>query len=140
MLPGLLVEGVVTGVSSSGLNLQILGFFTGTIDSSHLPVRDPTEDYKIGEKIKARVLYAVHGATPPQFSLSLLDHVLKLNTKMVTCASQTSSMQESFPVGVTFEHAKVVKVEAERGLRVDLGNELEGYVHVRSSLSIDEYL
>lgn len=122
-------------MSPGGLNLQILGFFAGTIDSSHLPVRDPTESFKIGESLKARVLYAVHGATPPQFSLSLLDHVLKLDQKLATRASRTSPIQEFFPVGVVFEHARVVKVEAERGLIVDLGDGIKGFVHVHLFLS-----
>ncbi|KAG8721817.1 rRNA biogenesis protein rrp5 [Ceratobasidium sp. 394] len=60
----------------SGLNVQILGFFNGTIELFHLP--RGIEKFKLGDKAKARVLWDLPGSSPPKFALSLLPHVLGL--------------------------------------------------------------
>ena len=83
VVPGSLVSGLITGVQPSGLNLQILGFFNGTIDKFHLPPGDVEENFKIGQKVKARVLYDISPSTPPRFALSLADHVISLTSKSV---------------------------------------------------------
>ncbi|KAG9081621.1 rRNA biogenesis protein rrp5, partial [Ceratobasidium sp. 370] len=48
LLPGTLVSALVTAIVPSGLNVQILGFFNGTIELFHLP--GGIEIFKMGDK------------------------------------------------------------------------------------------
>lgn len=132
ILPGTLVQSLVTAVVPDGLNLQVLGYFGGTIDQFHLRAGDVEENYKVGQKIKARILYDVSPSTPPRFALSVVEHVLKLSPKHAAGSdgSKDSSLQDAYPVGAILEAVKVVRVEAERGLVVEISSGLEGFVHV----------
>ena len=113
--------------------MQILGFFDGTIDEFHLPPGNPEDNFKLGQKLKARVLYEVAGASPPRFALSLAEHILKLSPKQPAGEDDddaTPSLHEAYPIGTTLEGLKVAKVESERGLLVDVRPGLQGFVHV----------
>ncbi|KAI0027317.1 nucleic acid-binding protein [Vararia minispora EC-137] len=132
VLPGQLVQCLVTSISSEGLAVQALGFFVGTIDEFHIPSGDPDQTFKLGQKLKARVLYQIAGASPPRFALSLAPHILSLTMKQLGHPKNDetgSSMQEAFPVGTILESVKVAKVESERGLIVQVQG-LTGFVHI----------
>ena len=126
VLPGALVQSLVTAVSDNGLRLQVLGYFDGTIDLHHIPTRDPSEKYKIGQKVKARVLYELPATSPPKFALSLADHVLTLQTKQV----EGSHISELYPIGTTLDSAKVVSVEGDHGVTMEVTPDVTGFVHV----------
>jgi hypothetical protein len=113
------VHSLITNASPEGLNLQVLGFFDGTIDAYHLP---PNEIYKIGQKVRCRVLYDI-ASTPPRFALSLSPHTLSLHALEI---------EEKYPLGTFLEQVKVKRVEPERGLVVEVAPSIDGYVHVRS--------
>lgn len=131
ILPGVLVQALITSIVPSGLVVQILGSFDGTIDLYHLPSTSSPSDFKVGKKVKARVLYDVVGSSPPQFALSLKEHVVALDArKRNTESGQT--VQESFPVGTVVRSAKVKRVEPERGLVVAVEEGVDGFVHVGS--------
>ena len=108
-----------------GLNLQVLGFFDGTIDQLHLGQQAST--YKIGKKVKARILYD-YSSSPPKFALALADHVVKLGPRLV--GDKTEGVQKQYPVGTVLEAVKVLRAEAERGLMVEVAPGVEGFVHV----------
>ena len=126
MLPGTLVQSLVTAVSDHGLGLQILGYFDGTIDLHHLPTRNPSETYQVGQKVKARVLYELPAASPPKFALSLADHVLSLQTKQ----AEGSHLSEAYPIGMILDSVKVVGVEGEHGVTVEVVHDITGFIHV----------
>ena len=131
--PGALVQSLVTSSAPSGLVLQILGSFNGTVDEYHLPSH-PSK-YKAGQKLKARILYDVMGASPPQFALSLNPHVIKLVPKKRS-QKDDQQIQEAFPVGTTLQSVKVKRVEPERGLVVSVDENVEGFVHVCYLVSV----
>ncbi len=134
VLPGTLVQALVTSVHPNGLNVQLLGFFEGTIDELHLG-RDP-KAYKLGKKIKARVLYD-YSAAPPKFALSLAEHIVKLTPCLVPGNSSEEAdktVPEMYPVGTTLEGVKVIRVDAERGLIVEIVPGVAGFIHVSYSL------
>lgn len=142
VLPGVLVQALVTSIVPSGLVVQVLGSFDGTVDLYHLPSGSSPSDFKIGKKVKARILYDVVGASPPQFSLSLKEHVVALAAKKRKIEEE-HSIQESFPVGTILQSVAVKRVEPERGLVVSVEEGVDGFVHVRtlrSSRSISELL
>lgn len=113
----------------AGLNLQILGFFEGTVDQFAL---HPDKTYKVGQKVKARVLYNVPGVSPPKFALALVEHVVALDVKRAKGANLQAQMklQDVYPIGKIFEQAKVVSVEQERGLVIEVEPGVQGFVHV----------
>ncbi|KAG6821368.1 hypothetical protein H0H93_014165 [Arthromyces matolae] len=124
ILPGALVNALITSVTSTGLNLQILGFFEGTVDRSHLQDGTPAA-YKVGKKIKARVLYDF-SSSPPRFALAITEHILALKLKR----EGGSTLQEAYPIGKVLDQAKITQVESERGVVVKLETGLEGFVHI----------
>jgi rRNA biogenesis protein RRP5 len=131
LLPGTLVQSLITAVVPSGLNLQILGYFEGTVDQIHLR---PGKKYKIGQKVKARVLYDISGTTPPKFALALVDHIVALDVKRGKGDEEKSknrpSLQEAYPVGSILDEVKVTSVEPERGLMLEIEPGTKGFVHV----------
>ncbi|KIK70798.1 hypothetical protein GYMLUDRAFT_32858 [Collybiopsis luxurians FD-317 M1] len=140
VLPGTLVQTLITAVHPTGLNLQVLGFFEGTVDEFHLPRKMTEKSHKVGKKVKARVLYYL-SSTPPKLALSMNEHVIGLNSRTVeqTDSDELLSIQEAYPVGTLVDDVKVTRIEAERGLTAQLGSGIEGFVHI-SHISDDHLL
>ncbi|KAH9944184.1 nucleic acid-binding protein [Epithele typhae] len=113
VLPGDLVQSLITAVQPDGLVVQVLGFFDGTIDQLHLS--------------PARVLYGITPSTPPRFALSLGEHVVKQTIKTT---DEAVDLREAYPVGTMLDAAKVIRVENERGLIVQVSEGVEGLVHI----------
>ncbi|KAI0756786.1 U3 snoRNP-associated protein Rrp5 [Daedaleopsis nitida] len=130
VVPGALVQSLVTAVQPDGLILQVLGYFDGTVDQFHLVPGDPEEHYKVGQKVKARVIYDVALSTPSRFALSLAKHIVKLSTKSAISDEVTTPLRDAYPVGTILEAVRVTRVDSERGLIVDVGSDLEGFVHI----------
>ena len=128
------MQALITAVVPSGLNLQVLGFFEGTIDQYHLLPGEIAEHYNVGQKVKARVLYQTETSTPPRFALSLAQHVVRLDMKRITNddkINQGALLHEAYAVGNILEEVKILRVEAERGLVVEVQPGVEGFIHVR---------
>ncbi|KAI9452549.1 nucleic acid-binding protein [Lactarius psammicola] len=117
ILPGELVQCLITSVSLLGLNVQVLGYFEGTIDEYHLPPGDPVDNFKAGKKVKARVLNSISAGDDD---------------------GNTTSIDEAYPVGTTLDSVKIVRVEPERGLLVDVQEGIQGFVHI--SHTSDDYV
>ena len=128
------MQSLVTAVQPDGLILQVLGYFDGTVDQFHLPTGDPEDHFKVGQKVKARVLYDISPSTPPRFALSLAPHIVKYTAKVTESEAAPTGLREAYPVGTILDAVKVVRVESERGLIVELGSGIEGFVHVRIHL------
>ncbi|KAK0481607.1 hypothetical protein IW261DRAFT_1550697 [Armillaria novae-zelandiae] len=134
VLPGTSVQVLITSIHATGFNVQVLGFFDGTIDRLHLPRHISEKTHKIGKKVKARVLYN-YSTTPPRFALALNEHVIELHTSRT---GSGISIQEAYPIGKIIEGAKVLRVEPERGVDIEVEDGLEGFAHI-SHIS-DEHL
>ena len=132
IVPGSLVSCLITSIQPQGINLQVLGFFNGTIDQFHLPPGDADDNFKTGQKVKARVLFDIVPSTPPRFALSLADHVISLTSKSIGKSESESrtALQDAFTVGTIVDPIKVIRVENERGLIVEVTPNIEGFVHV----------
>ncbi|KAH9947721.1 hypothetical protein B0H21DRAFT_852620 [Amylocystis lapponica] len=124
ILPGMLVQSLVTAVLHNGLNLQILGYFGGTIDQFHLLPGDPEDHYQSS--------LCISPSSPPRFALSLADHVLKLDVKSITKAKAESRSR------TVLDAVRVTRVETERGLVVEVSPGVEGFVHI--SQTSDEHV
>ena len=109
----------------------MLGFFEGTVDPLHLP--NEGSSYKVGKKMKARILYHYSSSSPPKFALALTEHVVNLQVRQSRDKDEeikTSDIQDAYPVGTLLEAVKVLRIEPERGLIVEVEPGLEGFVHV----------
>lgn len=126
ILPGILGQALITGISPSGINLQILGFFDATADEFNVPT-NPAKAFKIGQKVKARILYEIAGSSPPKFSVSLLDHIVNLKEKLST---DDTAIQLAYPNGTILDAITVKRVEPERGLVVEVQPHLDGFIHI----------
>ncbi|KAJ4002507.1 hypothetical protein F5050DRAFT_1802449 [Lentinula boryana] len=131
VLPGTLVQTLITAVHPTGFNLQVLGFFDGTVDEFHLPRKMTEKSHKVGKKVKARVLYYLP-STPPKLALSLNEHVVNLTSRDVQLkgSDELRPMQEVYPVGTVINDVKVIRVEPEHGLTVQLDSGADGFVHI----------
>jgi len=110
-----------------GLHLQLLGFFEGTVDQFHLGHQ--LDKYKAGKNIKARVLYD-YSTSPPRFALALSSHLVKLSPQTVKHDGTVLGLREAYPVGTSLASVKVLRIEPERGVVVEVEPGVEGYVHV----------
>ncbi|KAF9460156.1 hypothetical protein BDZ94DRAFT_1266781 [Collybia nuda] len=140
VLPGMLVQTLITAVHPTGLNLQVLGFFGGTVDQIHLFQGVPEKRYAVGEKIKGRVLYDF-ASTPPNFAIALTEHILALDPQRIPGSGElisTIGAKGAYPIGTIIEAVKVQRLEPERGLIVEVKPGLDGFVHI--SHTSDEHV
>ena len=110
----------------------MLGYFEGTIDPLHLP--NESSLYNVGKKIRARILYHYSSSSPPKFALALTEHVVNLKIRQSRDKDgemkKTTDVQDAYPVGSLLDAVKVLRIEPERGLVVEVELGLEGFVHV----------
>jgi len=132
ILPGSLVQALITAVHSTGLNLQVLGFFDGTVDEYHLPRHMTEKCHKVGKKIKARVLYDIPNTSPPRLALALNEHIINLEVRKASDAEGAPTLQDAYPVGTIINDVKVTRIETEQGLTAEIKPGVEGFVHVCS--------
>ncbi|ODO00747.1 rRNA biogenesis protein RRP5 [Cryptococcus wingfieldii CBS 7118] len=130
LVPGHLVTALITAVVPSGLNVKVAGFFDGTLDFAHLPLGedDVEEKYKIGKKIRARIIYDNLSADPRSFSLSALPHVVDLTSP--TQEGDSTPLELAIPIGKIYQSTKVTRVLNDWGVMVRTQDGLEGFVHI----------
>ncbi|WVQ79413.1 hypothetical protein IAT38_001510 [Cryptococcus sp. DSM 104549] len=130
IVPGHLVTALITAVVPSGLNVKVAGFYDGTIDLAHLPLgdEDVEEKYKIGKKVRARVIYDNTASTPRGFALSALPHVLNLTSP--TQEGDETPLELAIPIGKVYQSVKVTRVLQDWGVMCRTQDGLEGFVHI----------
>ncbi|KAJ7071209.1 hypothetical protein C8F01DRAFT_1109545 [Mycena amicta] len=130
VLPGMLIQGLITAVNANGLNLQLLGFFDGTVDHAHLDPNATEKTYKLGKKVKARVLYD-YSTSPPRFALGLTQQLLGLRAQQVQRGNQSMTLADAYPIGTILDSVKVSRLEAERGVIFDVDSGVvQGFAHI----------
>ncbi|KAK4190364.1 hypothetical protein QBC35DRAFT_79376 [Podospora australis] len=134
-LPGTAADILVSEVNHHGIVGKLMGSLDVTADLVHSGAGpdgvDITEKYKIGSRLKARIICTFPIAKKPKLGISLLPHVLSLKPK-----TATKNGHESLPVDILahstiVEKCTVQRVEPEMGLYVDVGVEgVPGFVHI----------
>lgn len=132
LLPGHVVSALITTVvPETGLNLKIFGTFDSTVDLTHLPVSASTdleETYKVGKKVKARIIFETIGTHGKTFGLSLLPHVV--NGTSPTIDDGKTSIEEKMTIGTILDNVTVDLVEKEWGLICSTSEGYKAYVHI----------
>ncbi|KAK4650317.1 rRNA biogenesis protein rrp5 [Podospora pseudocomata] len=135
-LPGTAADILVSEVTEHGLVGKVMGHLDVTADLVHSNAGpgavDIVDEYKVGSRIKARIICNFPTARKPKLGISLLPHVLSLKPKI----AKTKNDIESLPVDILahstiIEKCTVQRVEPEIGLYVDVGVEgVPGFVHI----------
>ncbi|KAI0883423.1 nucleic acid-binding protein [Annulohypoxylon maeteangense] len=131
-LPGSAVEFMVSEIANRGILGKVMGSLDVTADLIHSGLGpnalDLESKYKVGKKYKARVICNFPTAKDPKLGISLLDHVVSLQSKL---ASTDKLPTDVLPTSAIVEECTVTKVEPEIGLFLDVGVEgVPGFVHV----------
>ncbi|CAG8050518.1 unnamed protein product [Penicillium salamii] len=129
-LPGTAAEILLTEVTSNGMIGKIMGMLGATVDLVQSSINgkvDLERKYKIGAKIKGRIISTFPAAEPFKVSFSLLDHVLKLSTD----SRGPGSSDDSPAISAIIPEATVVKVDHGLGLYARIGETKHmGFVHM----------
>ncbi|KAJ1335486.1 rRNA biogenesis protein RRP5 [Microdochium nivale] len=131
-LPGSAVEILVDDIAVRGIAGKVMGSLDVTCDLLHSGLGpqgvDLESKFKIGKKIKARIICNFPTAKEPKLGISLLDHVMTLQPLTTTSKKAPT---EILPLSSKIEKCTVTKVENEIGLFVDIGVPgISGFVHV----------
>ncbi|KAK1751629.1 hypothetical protein QBC47DRAFT_390592 [Echria macrotheca] len=134
-LPGTAVDVLVSDITQYGLVGKVMGSLDVTADLVHSGAGpegvDLEDKYKIGSRVKARVICNFPTAKSPKLGISLLTHVVSMQTKVAKRDGKGVAPLEALPHASKVEKCKVQKVEPEIGLYVDVGiSGVPGFVHI----------
>ena len=130
-LPGVAAEILLTEVTPNGMMGKIMGMLDTTVDLVQSGANDGKLDlerkFKMGAKIKGRIISTFPSAEPFKIGFSMLDHVLKLSSD----AHGPGSTNEAPAISAIIPEAKVVKVDPGMGVYVQIGDAKHvGFVHI----------
>ncbi|KAI3399892.1 hypothetical protein diail_5403 [Diaporthe ilicicola] len=134
-VPGTAVDVLVSEVSERGIVGKVLGDLDVTADHVHSGVgphgTDLEAKYKVGSKLRARVICTFPEARQPKLGISILDHVLSFKTPSARFEDSPKKPLDALPISSIVETCVVKRVEANIGLFVDVGVEgVPGFVHI----------
>lgn len=133
--PGTAVDVLVSEVSERGIIGKVLGHLDVTADHVHSGVgphgTDLEAKYKVGSKLRARVICTFPDARQPKLGISILDHVLAFKAPSTQVEGSEKKPLDALPISSVVESCVVKRVEADIGLFVDIGvNGVPGFVHI----------
>ncbi|RFU34926.1 hypothetical protein B7463_g1416, partial [Scytalidium lignicola] len=134
-LPGTAVEVLVTTLSPHGLAGKVMGLLDVTADliqsGAFYLGKSLESKYKVGSKIKARIICTFPTSSSPKLGISLLDHVLSLSSVQVGKAAERQDPLSALPLSTIIEKVVVQHVEPAIGLFVNIGLKgVGGFVHI----------
>lgn len=130
-LPGVAAEILLTEVTETGMMGKIMGMLDATVDLVQSGANDGKLDlvrkYKMGAKIKGRIVSTFPSAEPFKVGFSLLDHITKLSSDV----NGPGSTEEAPAISAIVPDAKIVKVDPGMGVYVQIGERKHlGFVHI----------
>ncbi|CAM1510385.1 Fc.00g007200.m01.CDS01 [Cosmosporella sp. VM-42] len=135
-LPGTTVDVLISNLDRRGFAGKVLGHLDVTADLIHSGIGPAgvklEEAYKIGSRVKGRVICNFLTAKEPKLGISLLPHITSLEQKRPGRGPDAKKLPtQVLPVSSTVEECTVRHVENEIGLYVDVGIPgLSGFVHI----------
>ena len=140
-LPGTAVDVLIAETTANTVTGKILGLVDATADTYHSGATEKganvSNKYKIGSKVKARVLFTCPDSEPRKVGVSFVDHVVSLSTRMSGKPKERKSPADQMPIATIIDSAKVIKVASGLGAFFDLGvRDVIGFAHI-SRLSDD---
>jgi rRNA biogenesis protein RRP5 len=134
-LPGTAVDVLIADTTATTVTGKILGLIDATADAYHSgateKAADVSQKYKIGSKVKARVLFTCPDSEPRRVGVSFLEHVVALSTRMSGKPKERKPPIDLLPISTVVECAKVIKVAPRQGAFFDLGiKDVVGFAHI----------
>jgi rRNA biogenesis protein RRP5 len=134
-LPGTAVEMLVADITPRGIVGKVMGMVDLTADLIHsgaaVSNKNLEKKYKVGSKIKGRIICTFPNSVPLKFGFSLLDHVMCFGPQLGTKDRKRENPVEVLPLSTIIESVTVQKVEPGVGLFVDVGvKSVSGFVHI----------
>ncbi|KAK4152072.1 hypothetical protein C8A00DRAFT_35248 [Chaetomidium leptoderma] len=134
-LPGTVADVLVSEVTQHGVVGKVMGHLDVTADLVHSGAGpdgvDIADKYKVGSRVKARVICTFPAAKMPKLGISVLPHVLSLKPKTASKGSQDVLPTQILSHSAIVDDCKVERVEPGIGLYVDVGVEgVPGFVHI----------
>ncbi|KAH7067581.1 hypothetical protein BKA63DRAFT_424223 [Paraphoma chrysanthemicola] len=134
-LPGTAVDVLIADSTASTITGKILGLIDATADAYHSGATekgaDMTQKYKLGSKVKARILFTCPESEPRKVGVSFLEHVVSLSTRMSGKPKERKPPIDLLPISTIIEAAKVVKVAPGLGAFFELGvRDVVGFAHI----------
>ncbi|KFY46775.1 hypothetical protein V494_00331 [Pseudogymnoascus sp. VKM F-4513 (FW-928)] len=134
-LPGTAVEFLITDITPRGVAGKVMGSIDVTADLIHSGLgnagKDLEKKYKVGSKVKGRIICTFPNVEPRKLGISLLDHVMSLSTQQAQKNAQKHDPLQILPLSSIIEEATVKKVQPGIGLFVDIGVKgVHGFVHI----------
>ncbi|KAM5353843.1 hypothetical protein ACJ41O_000493 [Fusarium nematophilum] len=135
-LPGTIADVLVSNTDRRGFAGKVMGHLDVTADLIHSGVGPAgvslDSAYKIGSRVKARVICNFPTSKDPKLGISLLPHITSLENKRPSKTTDAKKVPtDVLPISSLVEKCTVRHVEAEIGLFVDIGIPgLSGFVHI----------
>ncbi|KAL2135462.1 hypothetical protein VTI74DRAFT_8448 [Chaetomium olivicolor] len=134
-LPGTAADVLVSEVSQHGVVGKVMGHLDVTADLVHSGAGpdgvDLVEKYKVGSRLKARVICNFPTAKNPKLGISVLPHVLSLKPKTAGKNGEEAVPTQILAHSAIVDKCTVKSVEPGIGLYVDVGVEgVTGFVHI----------
>lgn len=135
LVPGTAIEVLVSQVTASSIAGKVMGSVNASADIVHSGAGarnlDIESKYKVGSKIKARIIFTLGETDTLSLGVSVLDHLLSLAPRSVADGKGMTNPTDVLPISATVEQAKILNVESGLGLYVDLGVKgVPGFVHI----------
>jgi rRNA biogenesis protein RRP5 len=134
-LPGTAADVLVSEVSQHGVVGKVMGHLDVTADLVHSGAGpdgvDLVDKYKVGSRVKARIICTFPNAKLPKLGISVLPHVLSLTPKTATQDGHEVLPTRILGHSAIVDKCTVRRVEPGIGLYVDVGVEgVPGFVHI----------
>ncbi|CAD6443975.1 cfe07548-51c7-45c8-8d6d-b8eec6fe4037 [Sclerotinia trifoliorum] len=134
-LPGTAVEILIVDVSSRGVTGKVMGMVDVTADLMHSGTgvmnQELEKKFKIGAKVRGRVICTFPNSDPQKLGVSLLDHVASLSPQQAGKPGNKVDPLDALPLSAIIEEVAIKKVESGVGLFVDVGVKgIPGFVHI----------
>lgn len=114
-LPGTAVDILITETSRGGVGGKIMGMLDATADIIHSGAggrKNISADYKIGSKVKARIICTFPTSEEKKVGVSFLDHIKTLKVLSSSTEKKASQLKPSSII----EDAQVIQVEPSMGI------------------------
>lgn len=135
LLPGTAVEVLISTVEASTFSGIVMGSVNTGADAIHSGAAttggDLSKKYKVGSKVKARIIFAMTSEETTRLGVSVLEHVLDLSSRQAGEKSKPKRPLDTLVRSAVVEAAKIISVEPSLGTFVDVGVKgVQGFVHI----------
>ncbi|KAG4306303.1 hypothetical protein PORY_000291 [Pneumocystis oryctolagi] len=132
LLPGNLVQLMVTKIYSNGICGKIMGILSATADIFHCKntLSDMSSEFQVGKIVNSRIIFNFVNSEPKKVAVSFLYHIMKFSS-IVDEKDLKNDPLDSIPIGFKIKNAIIKRIEPGIGVFCNIGLEnIFGFVHI----------